>query len=97
MKYHDRCEWAMTIAGLAVMVMLVVSQIVGDYRITHTALPPNTVTCESTCATGTAILTYQCADGPVVCSCDCPPDPDMDRDGDVDLADYSLFVGGFGG
>ena len=93
----------MTIAGLAVMVVMVVSQIVGDYRITHTThadspavLPPNTVTCESTCATGTAILTYQCADGPVVCSCDCPPDPDMDRDGDVDLADYSLFVDGFG-
>lgn len=60
-------------------------------------MPPNTVSCESTCADGRAILHYQCASGPVLCECICPPKADSDGDGDVDLADYGWFQGRFGG
>ena len=59
-------------------------------------LPPNTVTCESTCADGRAILHYQCAAGPVLCECICPAKADADGDGDVDLADYGWFQRRFG-
>ena len=63
---------------------------------TNAGLPPNTVSCESTCADGRAILHYQCASGPVLCECVCPAKADSDGDGDVDLADYGWFQRRFG-
>lgn len=78
------------------MLAIVAAFVLSLVAVAATPLPPNTVSCESTCADGRAILHYQCASGPVLCECVCPAKADSDRDGDVDLQDYGWFQRTFG-